>query len=724
MNILLIGGSGSFINNLIIKLNKEGHRVYLLTGSRFDRLPYQKVFERYNFSYDCSSLSEIFESVNPDLSIFMGAYDTNFNWKNEEKEAVRFSSSLMNILMAYAVGNGQRFIYLSSNDVYENSFEEDITEDFPMLPKTIKGMALAQAEELCDNYRKSRNLDVVTLRISNVFGIPDGPKDVNDICTKMVLEAMDKNTITVNKDTTWSVTYQTDAVESIYKVVATRDHKNYLYNVAADNIISEQELAECISEYMEESIDIRESDMELGRRVMANDLFESEFGNTFFCDMPAVIQKIVNHMNKNRKVFLYGEEEEKPWYKKLMDKGGWFIKALIPFVENLLVFALVFVLSYFAIGSKYFAELDLFLLYVLLFAIVYGQQQATFSATISVFGYIATQMHNRTGFEVMLDTNTYLWIAQLFILGLTVGYMRDYTNKLKREQETETDFLTVQLRDIKDINTSSVRVKDALETEIVNQNDSVGKIYKITSLLEQYSPEEVLFYAAETIGRLMKSKDVAIYVVSNSDYARLFSYTSNKAREMGNSIRFTDMGEYYETIKARKVFINRKLDDRFPLMSNAIYDEAGDIQMLIMIWSIPWESMTLGQANQLVVVSSLIQSAVIRANKYLQALEEQRYIKNTKTLSSEAFGTLLKAYIKAKKRGLADCVVLRVYEEKGMDPEVVSEDVGACLRNTDYVGRIQDKKLYILLPNANREAALVVSERIAAKGYRSAIMEV
>ena len=35
MNVLLIGGSGSLINNLIIKLKKEGHRVYLLTGSRY-----------------------------------------------------------------------------------------------------------------------------------------------------------------------------------------------------------------------------------------------------------------------------------------------------------------------------------------------------------------------------------------------------------------------------------------------------------------------------------------------------------------------------------------------------------------------------------------------------------------------------------------------------------------------------------------------------------------
>ena len=46
MNILLVGGPGSLINNLIIKLGKEGHRIYLLTGSKYKQTAYHKVFER------------------------------------------------------------------------------------------------------------------------------------------------------------------------------------------------------------------------------------------------------------------------------------------------------------------------------------------------------------------------------------------------------------------------------------------------------------------------------------------------------------------------------------------------------------------------------------------------------------------------------------------------------------------------------------------------------
>ena len=52
MNILLIGGTSSLINHLILKLRKEGHRVFLLTGSKYKKNKYEKVFERYDFPYE------------------------------------------------------------------------------------------------------------------------------------------------------------------------------------------------------------------------------------------------------------------------------------------------------------------------------------------------------------------------------------------------------------------------------------------------------------------------------------------------------------------------------------------------------------------------------------------------------------------------------------------------------------------------------------------------
>lgn len=100
MNILLIGGSGRLMDSMILKLRKEGHRVFLLTGDKYRHNKYQKVFERYDFSYDCENLDDILNSVNADVTILTGAFDTNYNWNGEERETVHFMSHLVNILVA------------------------------------------------------------------------------------------------------------------------------------------------------------------------------------------------------------------------------------------------------------------------------------------------------------------------------------------------------------------------------------------------------------------------------------------------------------------------------------------------------------------------------------------------------------------------------------------------------------------------------------------------
>ena len=79
MIAFLIGGEGRFMDAMINKLNKDGHRVYLLTGTKNSHTSYQKVFEKYNFEYDSDSIREILVSANPDIVIFMGAHDTRYD---------------------------------------------------------------------------------------------------------------------------------------------------------------------------------------------------------------------------------------------------------------------------------------------------------------------------------------------------------------------------------------------------------------------------------------------------------------------------------------------------------------------------------------------------------------------------------------------------------------------------------------------------------------------
>ena len=132
-----------------------------------------------------------------------------------------------------------------------------------------------------------------------------------------------------------------------------------------------------------------------GKCYEADD-FEREFGVHAFGNLEKNIKDMVSYMKKHESVFLKGDDLKLSWWKMLYEKWKWLIRTLFPFFENLVCFVPFFMMNNRTVGSEYFANLDPFLLYVLLFAIVYGQQQATFSAILAVAGYMFRQMYTRS----------------------------------------------------------------------------------------------------------------------------------------------------------------------------------------------------------------------------------------------------------------------------------------------------------------------------------------
>ena len=65
-----------------------------------------------------------------------------------------------------------RLIFLSSDEIYNGNYADDITEDEPFSGIGIRADALSQAEEICENFRMNRGLDIVTLRLDHLYSIP------------------------------------------------------------------------------------------------------------------------------------------------------------------------------------------------------------------------------------------------------------------------------------------------------------------------------------------------------------------------------------------------------------------------------------------------------------------------------------------------------------------------------------------------------------------------
>lgn len=668
MNVLLIGGSGSLINSLIVKFKKEGHRIFLLTGDRYKKQKYEPVFERYNFAYSSENLQEIMESVRPDITIYTGAFDPNYRWMSEERETVRFTSDLMNVLVAYSTIRMGKFIFLSSHEVYEGYHENALTEDIPPETTGYRGTTLIQAEEICNNYRKKWKLDLLILRLDHLFCIPESAPEIHSVCARMCLESMRDGCISADSNHEFAMLYEQDAVEFIFQIVKSREHKFYLYHLSSDCVISEVELAGRIQKCLNNGSSIVTVSKYDKRCILSGKRFQEEFGMHTIFELDEIICQTIDYMRKHEERFEKYQESRDSWWKILWKKWKWVFQVIVPFVENLLCFIPFFMLNNRMTDSAYFTNLDPYLLYVLVFAIIYGQQQATFSAVCAVAGYLFRQMYQRTGFEVVLDYNTYVWIAQLFILGLIVGYMRDQIRMIRRESLEMEEHLTGQIADLQEINATNVRIKAAMEQQLIGHQDSIGKIYQITSRLEQQMPD------------------------------------------------------IYQELAERRVYINKAMAEEYPLMATAIYEEE-EIRLIIMVWGLSWEHMTLGEANFLTVVSYLIQNAVLRAQRYIKALEEARYREGSEILEPEAFESLVRAYEHAQGRNLTQYTLLCVSEQPERYKKICS-DMRGLLRSTDYMGMRADEKLYVLLTNTGRTDAVFVEQRFEKKGYPVVAVEI
>lgn len=723
MNVLLAGGAGHFTELMINKLNKEGHRVYILTGKNHKHSSYKNVFETYRFPYDNENIREIFESVNPDIILFMGAFDTNFDWAKGKQTSVDYSSGLLNMLISFAALPRQaRFIYLSSHEIFEESCDDDITEDQITSAKSIKSMSLALGEQMCHNYQAAFQKDIMVLRLDHMYSIPRNKNAIRNFYVHFCLEAFQHGSITVNSNKRFSMLYVFDAIEFIYKIMTSRDHKYSLYNISSMREFTELELAELIRDALDGKLEIKDNrSYQMDRLVLSAARYDEEFGINIFHQPEEVVKKTLDTMAAHRNDYLEVAEKEPGFWAKMFGLVRRLPNFLISYAEAIVFFIPFFLFNNYVGESHYFSKLDIYLIYVLIFAIIYGQQLATFAAILATVGYCIRAMYTRSGIDVLVDYNTYIWIAQLFIMGFVVGYLRDRINIIQDDNQKELEHLTTQLEDIQDINNSNVRSKNILETEVIVQSQSIGTVYEITSSLEQYEPEEVLFYAAGVLGRLMESEEVAIYSVANSSYARLFSATSPNARKMGNSINYVEMTEMYGALQERRVFINKNMDEKYPLMANAIYSE-NEMQLILMVWGIPWERMTLAQANILTVIGYLIQNAVIRANRFIDVLKNERYIEGTNILELNAFRSLVKAYVNAYHKGLAEYTLLTV-NTGGEDQKEIAAKLKTKIRLTDSIGNLEDGKLYVLLTNTPKTDAAFVINRFRESGYESTIWE-
>ncbi len=724
MNVLIVGGYNVFVSQLIEKFNKEGWEVYLMTGSKNPTRRHPYVFEQYDFRYDTDSIKEIMDSASPDLVVFTGAYDENLNSGKTRRESMYYMSSLINILMASQMLRIPRFVYISSHEVHEESFSGLITEEMKASPVSTKGMLVAQGEDLVVRYGETTPMDTLVLRLDHMYWIPKNRNEVGEIHGEMCLRALRDRKVPASEKHIFSAVYISDAIFAVYEIATRQEHQHRIYQITTSEEENEIQAARVIQEASERSVTIQDNTVGLTRRnVMSSLRVRKEFGISARFHYEDRVRRMMEYMDKNRNDFLSREEREGSWLQRMFRRFEKTIFALIPFAENFAVFAAVFLINNRTADSAYFRRVDIFLLYVVLFAVFYGKRQAIVAAFFSSIGFIFRQSYYRTAIEVLVDYNIYIWMAQLFIVGMAVGHLRDMIRIITDDKDEEIAFLSGQLDDIYDINSSNLKVKNILEDHIISYDDSLGVLQNLTEGLERLSPGETLYHAADVLCRVLGTDGVSIYKISNSDYCRLLAATNAAARQLGKSLKYSANRDLMESIERNEVYVNRSLEEGMPSMAYGLR-HGETLEYILLVWELPFEKISLHQMNLLKVVGYMIQNAITRAAGYLDAVGDRRYLPETSILNAEAFAKERETSMEISKRDYADNALIRVESAGKADSLMENEQellrynalLLKNLRETDRFGVGEDGYLYILLSNSNAQEADIVIRRFAAQG--------
>ncbi|MBE5966459.1 MAG: NAD(P)-dependent oxidoreductase [Lachnospiraceae bacterium] len=717
-SILIVGGYGTLSKELIQKFYKENWRIYTLISDKKLRKP-AHVFEQYVFRYDSDSVKEVISSCRPDAILFTGAYDPLYQWDEESRteESLNYITGLCNLLMCAAMAGIRHFIYVSSEKVFEDEYIVDIKEDMPTTPNSFPGMAISQGENLAMHFNQTTQCEVTVVRIAGLYGIPANREDCTDIYSELCLKALVSGRLEVNAKKVISALFVKDAAEALYLLINAPERKQRLYHISSMEEVTEDGAARLIQEKYSNQIAVADQTIGLMHRtILSNERFCREFPFEARNSYQEILPQMISFMKSHKNLFLQKEERQEG--KDVKTRILRLLNKIFPFMESILFFIPFFILNDRAAGSPYFSGIHFYLLYVLLFAAVHGRQQAIFASLLSVIGYSLRQMHTSSGFSILIDMNTYLWIAQIFVVGLTVGHLKDKFREMEADKKDRIDFLTERLSDITAINSSNTKIKNYFAEKIISSTESIGRIYEITSRLDKAATGEVLFAALDTVSEIMETQDVSIYLVSDKEYCRLASASSEKARSLGKSIPMNQYQAIFDVLRSKQVYINRSLDSTLPMMASALFDDKGDMRIIIFLWDIPYEQMTLYQANLLTVVGALVYSGVVRDADYLDALAYRRFIPDTAILQEAAFKEMLEIYRHAAEKGYAELSVF--YIKSGSQPLKEQNDmIRPLLRETDYVGVTSDGNLAVLLTNTNANESIYARKRLEEKGIKT-----
>lgn len=689
MKIAYIGSCDDLAAAMVERMSQEGHDVYLLSD---EDLP-QKKRKRQHYRFFRTPIygqnfEELLRSIDPDYVIFAGNYLTHTGASASEEESDMIL--LARTLRALADSPGSKIIFLSSTEVYGNT-TGFATEQAALTPVTERGVRFVREEQLLEIYRSQHQLAAVMLRVSQVYS--DHVAEASSgFLGRAFAFAFQPEISSVND--TYQPVHVADLAEAIKRVIAQDDCS--IYNISGSDIMTSQELYSLIcSEESIEQIDVHWE--ESADSSLANSAaIRQELDWREFHHLPEELQK--------------GEIEYVRKELEVKEKRKVFPKPVRQTIENIVLFAVFFALSYICAPYEPFSQISWLMIYVIMVSISYNIYQSTFAAILAAFAYPYLK---HLGMLQLATFNFYagavLEVMEFFFLGLMVSYttntLRGHIQRLRKDNRE----LQEECQELKVINEENVLIKNEYEERVLASSTGFPKLYDLIGRLMIQEPDRILMETMEVISELIKTKTVAVYQgTGDSPWFRLVGALSENSAMEGKSWNVSESPEIYAAVKEGKLYQGEFGSDEPAIVLPIVID--GQTQAVVLIKKLPFESESLYTINILKTLGLLLSDSMEKALQYEEFSRSNNYIDGTEVLKPKAFYERLSLAQEKADKSVAEYSVVALSSPEPL--EKIVKAANQVLRTTDYIGADNNGELYALLNNMGYEGLDHVIKRL------------
>jgi len=179
MNIAVTGGAGFIGSHLVDKLISKGHKVRVIDNlfrGRFENIMSRSdknLIEIHQL--DIRNYPEVQKAFKHCEIVFHLAAQSNVMGAVRDLD-YSFSTNVIgtfNVLKACRENGVKRLIFTSSREVYGEALYLPVDEKHPLKAKNSYGASKVAGEAYCRVFQDQSEMDVVILRLSNVYGTRD-----------------------------------------------------------------------------------------------------------------------------------------------------------------------------------------------------------------------------------------------------------------------------------------------------------------------------------------------------------------------------------------------------------------------------------------------------------------------------------------------------------------------------------------------------------------------